>query len=571
MTTLTVTNYRGITSAEIEIAPIALIAGKNGAGKSSIAQAAGAVMTASPVPLEGFLKKDADQLVHEGEKRGRATLGGASITFPGGSASGKGPRGSAVAAGLDQPLDMRPGDAAKYLSGVLNADPTREDLDAALPDLSPAVRDKIWASISAKGWDQAHKHATESRIKNKGKWEQITGQKYGARAAQGWVPSDFADSVPDRTELDAALKAAQSEYDKAVSQKAVSADWLERTQKEADSLAGWADAYAEAEGDIEKLTAEREKLAETHRANVAEVRRLEDERDALPEPGAVPVTVDCPECGTHLIVVSQRELAKADGGPDEAENVKRQASIDGANHMVREADTKAGESQAQLNDLDRKLNERRDALRWAEARMADADKAAAAIKAAPTTGATDEQITAALDKVHGIEYQQMMLNAMEAAEKAAATVLQSETIVAALAPEGVRQAVLAASLESANADMAALCDRAGYPPVEIDQALQFTLGDRQYRLLSGSEQFRVRLVSQMMLAQRDGSQIVVIDAADILDGPGRNGLFKILKTVGIDAVVCMTMNKLEDVPDVSRLGAAYWIEGGTARRIGGDA
>lgn len=36
---ITVKNYRGCESAELSIAPLALVAGINGAGKSSIAQA----------------------------------------------------------------------------------------------------------------------------------------------------------------------------------------------------------------------------------------------------------------------------------------------------------------------------------------------------------------------------------------------------------------------------------------------------------------------------------------------------------------------------------------------------
>jgi hypothetical protein len=60
------------------------------------------------------------------------------------------------------------------------------------------------------------------------------------------------------------------------------------------------------------------------------------------------------------------------------------------------------------------------------------------------------------------------------------------------------------------------------------------------------------------------SDLVVIDAADVLDAPTRSGLFGILAANPPAAVVCMTLAKREQVPDISRqkLGASYWLDNG---------
>jgi len=88
-----------------------------------------------------------------------------------------------------------------------------------------------------------------------------------------------------------------------------------------------------------------------------------------------------------------------------------------------------------------------------------------------------------------------------------------------------------------------------------------TLADRPYILLSESEKFRCRTALQVAMADLDGSAAVIVDAADILDRGGRNGLFAMLAQSGMRSLVCMTMNGPGDVPDLSKpgLGRSYWI------------
>ena len=49
---LSIKNYRGIQAAEIDAAPIAVLVGRGGSGKSSVAMAAAAVLTGATYWVE---------------------------------------------------------------------------------------------------------------------------------------------------------------------------------------------------------------------------------------------------------------------------------------------------------------------------------------------------------------------------------------------------------------------------------------------------------------------------------------------------------------------------------------
>ena len=109
-----------------------------------------------------------------------------------------------------------------------------------------------------------------------------------------------------------------------------------------------------------------------------------------------------------------------------------------------------------------------------------------------------------------------------------------------------------------------LCDAAEWKDVAVDPAMTLTYGGRPYALLSTSEQYRVRAVLAVAMARLDGSDLVVIDAADVLDGETRSGLFAMLEEAELAALVCMTLTRRGQCPDLAELGlgCSYWIEAG---------
>jgi hypothetical protein len=61
----------------------------------------------------------------------------------------------------------------------------------------------------------------------------------------------------------------------------------------------------------------------------------------------------------------------------------------------------------------------------------------------------------------------------------------------------------------------------------------------------------------------ESAPLIVVDAADILDGPGRAGLMRALG--GLRALVTMTYDTRDKMPAARDGFAVYWVEGGTAR------
>lgn len=540
---LSVKNYRGIEAAAIEIDPVALVAGNNGAGKSSIAQAMTAALVRSPVPLMGLQKKDARDLLRDGQTRGKVELDGVSVSWPGGTVTGNGPHATATACGMVTAFDMKPADAARYLSETLGANPTEADLAEALPGATEATRAAIWKEIQASGWDGAHKRAKEAGSRLKGQWQQITGEAYGSKKAEDWAPAAFADGVPERQAVEQELKDAEAEHIEAVQAQALSADQLARLDSDID-------AGEQAEKDLpdaEKTLSDAEKALDQARKTL----------DELPQPGAVERIQACPCCGEDLVTDSRGAIMKPSPGPTEKENAKRQNAIAKAREEEVAARHRVSESSQKVQRL----------KGW----IALGEDSRAKKSSGPEEGTTEEELQGFVDAIEHAEYKLMMLNALDAANKNQRQILQNVDIVAALAPDGVRQTVTGRALEDFNQVLDDMAKLSGWRRLVIGDDLGIRYGDRDYRLLSASEQFRARTLLQIAIAGRDGSEALVIDAADILDKSGRNGLFKILRQEPLPALVCMTINSAADVPDLAKagVGRSYWVEGATAEALNG--
>ena len=96
-----------------------------------------------------------------------------------------------------------------------------------------------------------------------------------------------------------------------------------------------------------------------------------------------------------------------------------------------------------------------------------------------------------------------------------------------------------------------------------------TYGGRPYGLLSESEGFRSRAVLAIACAKMDGSPVVILDGAEVLDRDGRNGLIGAIKASGKMALLGMMFMASADVPDLAKagLGESYWIENGVAKPL----
>jgi hypothetical protein len=145
----------------------------------------------------------------------------------------------------------------------------------------------------------------------------------------------------------------------------------------------------------------------------------------------------------------------------------------------------------------------------------------------------------------------------------------NEIVIALLAADGLRAKKLARVIDVFNAQLANLARPAGWLGVRLDDAGNIGYGDRPYSLLSTSEQYRVRAVLAVAMAQIDGSDLVILDGVDILDAPSRGQLFAMLAEVEISALVTMTVARREQLPDLaaSELGQSYWLAGGVLEAL----
>jgi hypothetical protein len=543
--TARIRNVRGCEHADLELDPIALVAGVNATGKSSIAQSIAAALSGETLPIEGLNKSTAGYLVRTGAGNARVEVqgerGSVSVDWPAATplTIGDAPGASLWATGLWSLATVSAKERARVLSLYLKADPTLEDVQAALhehewPDDVIAL---VWQQIEQQGWDAALEKFRQRGAENKGRWRQLTGVNYGSRIAATYR-SDLAELA--ETHLIHAVAKAKRDASAAVAAAAVSASERERLIAEAanfeDRSKAWETAKQKAEQCAEGL------------------QKAQEARLALP-PVEQPQTAFCPHCGAQVIVerinLMTVQLVKPDKPVDNADVTKRRQAI--------------ATSEGQLAHAQDELNLAR---RAEGAARAEVDAAAAARERianwpqAVEAGTNIEAAQAALAKA---EKRLSEFHVKRDADDLHEKIENNEIVLGLLAPDGLRASKMRVRLKNfVDHDLAELTQSAGWPSVEISPDLALFSHGIPYALLSTSEQYRVRAVLQLAMARLEGADAVIVDGADILDAPSRSGLFQMLIQVAIPALVCMTLSRRDQVPDLAKLelGRSYWLAGG---------
>jgi hypothetical protein len=549
-----ITNVRGISQASVETAKITLIAGLNGSGKTSFLQAVGAATTGCVMPLEGVNKNQAGVMVHAGTASGEivvdTAVGEIRLTYPDAKrvTTGAPLEISDHAAGLysivDDDVKMR----AKIVSTVLKAEPTRGDLQIHLAKIGGTAElvDAVWQTISAQGWDAAHKQAQEKGTKMKGQWEGLTQERYGARKADGWIPKEWEAELALFTEqqLADALKQDQEWLEAAISDQAVG-------DAEVARLRGLADGQQARKDSAESLS----KALQALWTNESQIRNAAAKLPPAEQPKSIP----CPHCGQALAIsgatitvpqmLTAAEIeARAKALADVAASLQEiKAEIERVNAEHRDATSKALEAEKAAADL-AKLATR---FQGASEHASVEDCRARVMRAQNRLAAKQKQAQAT--SLHTKIGQNVKINEL-------------------LAPDGMRLTKLKDALSEFNAKLALYCQAAGWRPVAIKPDMSISYGGSQYPMLSGSEQYRCRVALQVAIAGVDGSMLLIIDRADILDAPGRNGLLSLLNSLDKPSIIGMTINRERGtgrpmVPDLSGIGGvSYYLDNGVATK-----
>lgn len=568
-----VRNFRGAERADIEAGPIALIAGINGAGKSSVCQAVAAALSKYPIPFveatltpgkyrPKFTKTEAKGLVRAGTDSASANvcLGAPAdcvkAEWPSCEIETKGaaPTSDVFSAGLLNFCELPEQVRMSLLIDLLDASPDTEDFLTAWKDAdldeTVALYLEVTETLGVQGWDGTHKLYAEKGAKLKGAWEQITGTKYGKDKAAKWQHPSYKGAVtlaPDalKEHNEKKLADAKQAVENAIAAQAVGDAELLALSKQVVDLKGVATKLDDAEKTLKQATQLEADLR-------IEFNGMDVPSDSIP----------CPHCGAGLSVkmvggkVGEWLVEKHDWPQEDVDHVKAQKATAKAN-----LDKLVEQARLALRAVDSLRNE--------HARLCRAPELLAAAKA--KTG-SQETLDLARDVLRSVEGEVEAVSKTNDATLKHAEVVANQKVIDILSPDGLRRSKLVKACERANGTIREMCDTAGWKTVTIDDELQFRYANRHYAVLSASEQYRVRTVVTLAIASTQGSKVVIFDGADVLDSAGRNGLFGLLDEAGkqgIYSIVGMTLDRAQDAPDLAEagMGSTYWVDQGIARTL----
>ena len=563
LTHITAQNYLGARAVDLPVtAPVLLVAGKNGAGKSSIQEAVRHALAGDAARVS--LKKEFRALITEGADAGFATVttdsGERSIVLP----SGKGVH-------QDHPALPFVLDPSRFAQ--LGADERRQFL-FGLFGLS-ADGEAVLSSMRARGadmakfglvrqllhvsFDAAAKDAQAKARDAKAAWKAVTGgETWGKEKASTWQAPKPAETYSREQVKTAEKLLAETDAQ------------IEETNQRIGELRAAARQRAEAEARVSelrikaaRLPALREKLARDE----AEHAEWSAKLAALPPPGGKqPEPIGCPCCGAALMIddggkLAPYQLAK-NGALDPDLEAKRKQQQDAVDLFARSV-----------------ANDRRD-IAAAEAAAAEIE-AAEKILAETSPGYTEAAEATLADLKADRKARAATLETMCAANRQAqaadettrkaagyhADVLAWLLIADALSPDGIPAELLAAALDPINAHLLDFSNMAEWADVLINSDMGIMAGGRPYALLSESEQWRADALIGAAIAELSGLRLLVLDRFDVLDVKGREDALYWLDGMAQDGKIdtALVFGTLKALPSgLPETIQPVWIEAGVA-------
>ncbi len=568
ITKLEITNFQGLRHAALDVsAPVLLVAGHNGAGKSSLLDAI--AMAFNGQPRRVSLKKDMAQLVTEGAKKGEARVEwldaayevqvcGVALPTGKGSALTDSPFLPYVLdASLFASLDAK--ERRRVLFDLSGASTSPNQIAerlvakghaaALVEKVKPLLRSGFPAAV-----EQAKAYASESR----GAWKAITGENYGSEKAVDWGPELLATVVTEDQVAEAGKNLQLLEDDLAEAQQALGAS--KQARQAAD---GRAQRIAKLRELVDLEPRRRNKLA-TDEANQDEwsEKVMAAEAAASGEPAHQPLT--CPHCqGAVDLQAGQLVAHQPPAKVADPEAAKRLEEYRGY----------LASAQRAVANSQRDLKESEDAAAQAAALEAETAKAPSAEAIANGEQAINELRQARDRQQAKVQSLQEAFNAaaqrQDVIKQAAgfhAEVCAWSALADALSPTGIPAEILADAIGPVNELLQRLSGTAGWSPVQISADIDVTFGGRLYGLLSESERWRCDATLALAIATISGLRLALLDRFDVLDVPARTQqamkLFQSLAAGGeIDTLIVAGTLK-EPMAKTPEWLQAVWIDGG---------
>lgn len=607
---ITTSNFLGARAVDVRLAkPVALFAGKNYAGKSSIQEAVRMALTGETVRVD--LKKDYAALITEGQESGFAAVECSNAGYEAVLPSGKGNHSDNAM--LSYVLDaqrfsrMADNDRRTFLFGLMGV-----KLDG------PAIKQRLVATetpegatwkargcVSAKveqiapilraGFDAAAKEAASKARDAKASYKTATGgDTWGKEKGGKWQPAPLPEgaehAAADLEKAKAKLQSITADLDvalqmlgaaKASDNQRIDA---ERKRSNLEAIAANVERYTtKLNLDTAELVAWEQKVADCKaKAGIAQ-----------PDPKSP---------GEFLLRglagVTNDFLTLTCDFPDVEwpSELLNRASIHLSEYRKLHGDP-IGHDAKPDQDAINKLPEYENALRLMQSSVANGKRNLEAAQIAVTQlKALDELKAEAVDtsateaKVTELKERRQIANSecttlaetitkaerraalIEQAAKLHADVMAWTAIADALAPDGIPAELLAEALEPMNHRLAVTAGDAQWDRIEImpDMQIIAALHGRPYALLSESEKWRADAMIAEAVSHISGVKLLVIDRFDVLDGQGREDALYWLDGLAengeIDtALLFGTLKGLpaQLLPNIE----AFWIENGTAGQI----
>jgi energy-coupling factor transporter ATP-binding protein EcfA2 len=559
---INVQNFCGLRAAGITLkAPVIIIAGRNGSGKSSLIEAVRLAMIGKADRVG--LKKNYDQLVTDGAKKGLAaieifntkdlTTTTNSITLPNGI--GQHMAYVNLPFVLDASMFVRLSENEKrgMLFDLTDFKISTEVIVAKLINRNCAPGKIKEITIALKdGVEIASRFAKHKALESKGAWRATTNETYGEVKAASWNAP-----VVETAELSTAetVEIKLAEWQGHVIRVNQELGGLNEKFKQLGANNARITTLHTKANSIDRIKA---KIEEDQKQQANWAAKLQSAQNARLSQEAQ----KCPCCQEWIVMKDGKLMAAApltEGSDDDIASIgeyKKAYDLFTTSIANGQRDLLTAESAAEelsglgavqtSEQIQKKIDEARIALTHSQAQLKQFE-------------AQKSQIVDAQRK------SESAAKATENALKYHTDVVEWSAIGDALAPDGIPAEILESALEQVNRRLCASSIITGWKQVRISEDMQITADGRAYALLSESEQWRCDAMLAEAISHLSGLNLMVLDRMDVLDLPARSQLLKWLNELAsskeIDtAIVCGTLKEAFKEPNANF--ESFWIEGG---------
>lgn len=582
-----VSNFLRIKSANIEFQrPVVLVAGPNGNGKSSLAEAVRMAFTEQPTRVSK--KNEYEKLVHDGEKTGTILInhsqGETSFVLPKGKGEGQVTHGAmpfCLNANLFASLDTQA--RREFLLKLMGVKMTPNFVVDALVTRGVKM-DKAEQVIPllAAGISSAQAEAQAKARDAKTVWKTATGENYGKEKAQDWkadVPEFDQDKIDVLTLNIEELQRQIDDANQAIGAVKSPGENVDELQKQLDETRKVGTQYARIQDklnvDLRQLEEWEDKVARAQAAAKGTPEGLIHDlaRSLNWAHGMLPTTVP-PEHEEAWIAAElhlgayEKEFGVigAHGDPELAQQLPAyQSALELIQRSVANSrrDLAAADAAAQQAIL---LEEKIALAKGSESQVQQL--AALQTKLAELRAEMTAKQKACDQEVQMMREADQATVRTEKATQAHEDVKAWEAISDALKPDGIPSELLGSALEPFNSMLTEFSQIADWPLVRVYDDMGISFGEHEYALCGESHQWRADALIACAIAALSGIKFVVLDRFDCLDLPGRGDALALIDDLIANAdlecalVLATLKSKPEGLPDHVQ---AEWIQGGVVQ------